>query len=177
MCLANKKKRRSKKSETGAQWRNAISEAACRRRVGLKMDFIKKREKFDNDNQRRGTKRTPSHCVVCVVVLSLNNEPRAVRPHRCAESSKTSSCGSTARRSPSGACDGRGDRTLPVRWEMRIPITWRYVCRPKIPLSACQNVRKGQIRKKKEKKQWRQALGFHAKLHRPDVSAQRSRRL
>lgn len=117
-----------------------------------------------------------------VVVLSLNNKQWATRPRRCVENVRTWSCALTARRSLSGSCDGRAARTLPARWEMRIPITWRYVCRPKIPLSACQNVRKGEIRKKrkrnqkkKKKEQWDEALGFQAKSYRPVVSVQRSR--
>lgn len=122
-----------------------------------------------------------------VVVLSLNNKQWATRPRRrcrrrCAENVRTWSCALTARRSHSGWCDSRAARTLSARWEMRIPITWRCVCRPEIPLSACQNVRKGEIRKKKEKgtkkkkkEQLDEALGFQAKSYRPVVSAQRSR--
>lgn len=111
----------------------------------------------------------------------MSNETSPLHRCRCVENVRTWSCALTARRSLSGSCDGRAARTLPARWEMRIPITWRYVCRPKIPLSACQNVRKGEIRKKrkrnqkKKKEQWDEALGFQAKSYRPVVSVQRSR--
>lgn len=98
----------SKKAEAGTQWRNVISEAARRQKVELKPDFIKKKEKFDSDNRKHRTKWTPSHCAVHVVVLSLNNKQWAARPRRrrrrrrcyrcCAESSRTSSRASTARR-------------------------------------------------------------------------------